>query len=219
MRNLKSYMANVIVTLLLGLTILGIIICYDPYSLLGDAEYESFYVWPYDDNKTHALFVFKFRSKAFLTANFTVSVTVKIASDPETFSMLSQKEIVEIEINGAYEYPIREGPLGFYMATIPLAIHGQEALYKIRGEAVVVFPYSGIRYWFSLYAYDSEEKSPVPVFMMPISDIGEALPPVFNIEGTYASRLQFENANRGIGLRIVALTLSAIGIITRLGRR
>jgi len=194
----------------LGFAFFGILLWSDPYILIGNYKTESITVWS-EGEIAKALIFFNFSSQGFLSANYPIEVSAEVLMLNETLlSFLKGKNYVDLDIAGTFSYPIKTGPLGRYQGSISLQLYESN---KLRGKSKVIFPYQGNAYYFQIFAYDSFDEFSSPIYTMNVSDIGKAIPPVFIIEETYASRVQFENSNRRIGLGIIALAVSSFGVI------
>jgi len=215
-RSMKNLVFKIIIIPLLFLASFGIWLICDPYLLAAYHKTESITVWNVGEN-VYALILFNFSSKGFISTNYPVEVAVDIKVLNESIiSLLKEKTYIDLDIAGTYSYPIRTGPLGIYQGSISLQFYEND---KLRGKSNVIFPYQGNAYYFSIFAYNSGEEFSPPIYTMNVSDIGKSIPPVFIIEESYASRIQFETSNRQFGLAITTLTVSSIGIIVNIRHR
>jgi hypothetical protein len=213
---MKDLAFKSIYIILLILSGCGVWLIFDPYLFATTEKIESITVWNNGED-VNALILFTFSSKGFISTNYPVEVTVDIKLFNESLILhLNQKKYIELDIAGTYSYPIKTGPLGIYQGSIPL--HFSESN-KLQGKGKVIFPHQGNTYYFSILAYNSGEEFSPPIYTMNVSDIGKSIPPVFNIEESYASRAQFETSNRQFGLAIVTLAVSGIGIIVNIRQK
>lgn len=207
---MKNLVFKTSVIVLLVLAFLGILLFLDPYLLTGDYKTETTTVWSVGEN-AYALILFNFSSRGFISTNYPIDVSVDIQVLNETLvSFLKGKSYVDLDIAGTFSYPTKTGPLGMYQGSISLQFYESN---RLRGKSKVVFPYQGNMYYFSIFAYNSGEELSPPIYTMNVSDIGKSIPPVFIIEESHASRVQFEVSNRRIGLAITTLIISSIGVI------
>jgi len=207
---MKNLVFKSFVIVLLILASFGIWLILDPYFFAADHKTESITVWNVGET-AYALILFNFSSRGFISTNYPVEVAVDIKVLNESIiSFLKEKTYIDLDIAGTYSYPIRTGPLGIYQGSISLQFYESD---KLRGKSKVIFPYQGNAYYFSIFAYDLGEELSPPIYTMNVSDIGKSIPPVFIIEESYASRIQFETSNRQFGLAITTLAVSSIGII------
>jgi len=213
MKNLAFKIIYIVLLILLGC---GVWLIFDPYLFATTEKIESITVWNNGED-VNALILFTFSSKGFISTNYPVEVTVDIKLFNESLILyLNQKKYIELDIAGTYSYPIKTGPLGIYQGSIPLHFYESN---KLQGKGKVIFPFQGNTYYFSIFAYNSGEEFSPPIYTMNVSDIGKSIPPVFNIEESYASRAQFETSNRQFGLAIVTLAVSGIGIIVNIRQK
>jgi hypothetical protein len=217
MRNVLYYAFIIVLCFILGFGMFfGIWLSFNPYLLTGNIRTEGAAIWNVGD-EVEALILFNLSSRGFISANYPVEVSANVRVANNTLlSYLKGKNFVDLDVAGAYSYPIRYGPLGVYQGTISLRFDGNNAF---QGTGIMLFPYKGERYFLQIFAYDSVGDISPPIYTMNVSDIGKSIPPVFLIEESYATRAQFENSNQKTGLSIVALVLSSIGIMISIQRK
>jgi len=203
MVKLASTLYSVAILLPIISFIFGLLIAVDPYFFVPTFTSKKTSLWG-DPAKQPGLIIFTIKSDGGLTANYPIDVEVEISKAKDVESYFLQAEKIEIVIPDSYKYPITQGKTGMFAAgSIPISL--QDA----KGSGKIIFPDAGA---FAIYTIFVDDQ---PVFVAnfpePVED------PIFVVEN-YGLRLQIEN-NRNLGLAIISVSLTSIGLLLGLRTR
>lgn len=152
-------------------------------------------------NNKSVLVVFTTSSTGAFTAGDPINVGVEIVGTGVS-EVFQDPSDIWLSIHSSYKYPIEKVDLvstggGFFReGYIPISVEDG----KGKGMGAIVFPYPGT------YSDYSVTQHRVPLI---VNSNGS---PIFKIED-YSVRLQIENANRNLGIGIMALSVAMMGLI------
>jgi hypothetical protein len=219
----------------LGVCLFGVCLYFNPYLFTPTESIFTSYNWVVG-NETQGSFYFGLSSKAFISTNYPVDVSVQFypnmtdsngtfnPNSASFFNTLNDSKYLGLIVFGSYAYPIEREGLGMALGILQgrMFLHnfdmGGWDVYGFEGSSTMIFPSEGDSYYFSVYCYNDSSPnsliSQVPICTMNLSSS--------LIEESYSSRAQLENASRNTGLELVSIGVSVgvagIGIIVSVSR-
>lgn len=142
--------------------------------------------------------LFKLESKGLLTSNFPIDIKIKFYVGSDWEKEFQNANSIIVWIRGSYNYPIKESNGGFISdGSVRISSLTRE------GTGTIIFPYEGE---YSTYAIEFNER------LFYIANFPEPNEPTLFKVLDYSTRTSIENNNKNLGIAIISISLTVIGL-------
>jgi len=204
----------VLYLILVVFLIYGTLLYLNPYLLSKPEIISGFDFWS-ENNTNEADFYFNLSSNAFITANYPVTVHVKVViQNLDLIPKINSKQIQAISIVNAQYNPPVYSLVGFASTgTVILKFDGD---HTYEGEGTLIFPFIGTNYpytFVSLNAEGSILRDFQIIYGENITNLSTSVSPPISIDEGHSTRVSFEQSNQSNGISFAALGVAGIALV------